>query len=164
MGLDFKNIDFERRVLKVRKQRQNVRGKGLTVVDLKTKASKRDLPIPDLLFEILVEERKLAESEGREAVCVWSDGRPYSPQNGSVFFKEFVTKAGYDGEDGKPIPTHHCLRASFLTWLANNSHDGAGVRPSILMRVAGHSKIDTTMRHYVRASDDDLRSALGVVG
>jgi len=35
-----------------------------------------------------------------------------------------------------------------------------GVKPSVLMALAGHSSIEVTMRYYVRALDDDLRKAV----
>lgn len=68
--------------------------------------------------------------------------------------------ASLDGANGKPVPTSHDLRSSFLTWLANYANNGLGVKPHVLMRIAGHSDLAVTMKYYVGVTDEDLASAV----
>ena len=100
-----------------------------------------------------------ASSQKNTRLCL-RNGISYSAQNGSVLLKEFVIAAGFDGSDGKPIPTHHDFRSSFLTLLANSHNGGQGIKPHVLMLIAGHSKLQTTMQYYIRATDDDVRAAM----
>jgi integrase len=44
--------------------------------------------------------------------------------------------------------------------MANEANGGLGLKPHALMYLLGHSDISTTMRHYVRSSDEDLRKAM----
>ncbi len=162
-GLEWRHVDLENGVVRVRQQHQNVRGKGLTLRPPKTKAGKRDIPIPPSLKPVLCAAREEAQEKGVKWVCHNRDGKPYSSQNGSLPFKAVAIDAGLDGSDGKPVPTHHDLRSTFLTWLANFADGGRGVKPHVLMRIAGHSKIETTLRYYIRATDDDLRLAMASV-
>lgn len=65
--------------------------------------------------------------------------------------------------NGKHQPvdcTHHDLRSTFLTFLANHADGGRGVRPAVLRAIAGHGKIDTTYRYYIRTNETDLQHAM----
>jgi len=159
LGLEWKHVDLEKRVIRIRQQLQGVVGKGLMVVPPKSLAGKRDLPISEDLIGYFRDSKPVAISGKSTRLCL-RNGTSYSAQNGSVLVKDFVLAAGFDGSDGKPIPTHHDFRSSFLTFLANDSNEGRGVKPHVLMRIAGHSKLQTTMQYYVRATDDDIRSAM----
>jgi integrase len=159
LGLEWKHVDIGNRVIRVRQQLQSVKGMGLLVVPPKTKAGSRDIPIPSALVPTF----EVAKQRGKASKLKWvchRNGTSYSAQNGSVMLKEFVVAAGFNGEDEKPIPTHHDFRSSFLTFLANSTNGGQGVKPHVLMRIAGHSKLQTTMQYYIRATDDDVRAAM----
>lgn len=160
LGLEWKHVDLEKRVIRIRQQLQSVKGKGLKIVPPKTKAGKRDLPISDKLLDAFRRGWEEARRTGTRWVC-HRNGTQYSVQNGSVIIKDFVVANGFNGSDGKPIPTHHDFRSSYLTYLANSANEGQGVKPHVLMRIAGHSKLQTTMAYYIRATDDDLRLAMG---
>ena len=43
-----------------------------------------------------------------------------------------------------------------MTWLAH-----ADVHPSKVMKLAGHSNIDTTLNYYTHEADDELANAMG---
>lgn len=159
LGLEWKHVDIENRVIRIRQQLQSVVGKGLMVVRPKSLAGNRDLPIPEDLIGVFRAAMPQDYSQKSTRLCL-RNGVSYSAQNGSVLIKEFVIAAGFDGSDGKPVPTHHDFRSSFLTLLANSSNGGQGVKPQVLMKIAGHSKLQTTMQYYIRATDDDIRSAM----
>ena len=66
----------------------------------------------------------------------------------------------FNGQKSMPVATHHDCRSTLLCDLAYHADDGRGIRPAVLKSIAGHSKIDTTMRYYVRASQEDVMSAM----
>jgi len=161
-GLEWKHVDFDQKVVRIRQQHQNVRGKGLTLRPPKTKAGRRDVPIPASQMAAMLAARDEAASKGIKWVC-HRNGTPYSSQNGSVYFKEVALLAGFAEADGKTVPTHHDLRSTFLTYLANHADGGKGIKPHILMRIAGHSKLETTLKFYIRATDDDVHHAMSCI-
>ena len=162
-GLKWQDLDFEKETLKVRRQCLRVFGKGKQLTTLKTPNSKRDLPFPPGILSILQEQRAKAHELGWEHVCPNSIGKPMTPQEGTVKFKRIAKLAGINGKEGLPDATHHDLRSTLLSYLANKANDGRGVRPSVLMRIAGHGKIDTTWRYYIRAAEEDIRDAMAFV-
>jgi integrase len=162
LGLEWRHCDLDEDIIRVRQQHQNVNGKGLTLRPPKTKAGKRDLSIPPSLKAMLIEARARDQAAGIKWVC-HREGTPFSSQNGSTYFKAVAIKAGLDGSDEKSVPTHHDCRSTFLTFLANHANDGRGVKPHVLMKIAGHSKMETTMKYYIRASDADIKAAMSSI-
>ena len=149
-------------------------GKGLQIRPPKTKAGYRTLNISDALYEFLRASKKRAEANGVEWVCPNRDGGLYDPRNAGRHFTMAANKAVVgekpdgspiliNGQKGKPDVTHHDCRSTLLSYLANYANDGVGVRPAMLKGIAGHSKIDTTMRYYVRATDEDVLTAMKAI-
>ncbi|MBS1717653.1 MAG: site-specific integrase [Armatimonadetes bacterium] len=157
LGLRWIDIDLEAGVLRVQQQAQYVIGKGVQITAPKSKKGYRSLPIPPGLVQSLSEAKKGANSL---YVCT-RNGKLIGAKKSSHYFKDVALAAGFDEESG--IPTHHDCRSTFLTHLANNANGGQGVKPHVLMAIAGHSSLATTMRYYLRASDDDLRAAMQCV-
>jgi integrase len=118
------------------------------------------MPIPKDLIEELEHAKADAESSGSEWVCVDNNGMPLHPKHVSRLIKNAVTKAGFDGSDGSEVPTSHDFRSSYLSWLANHANNGLGVKPHVLMALAGHTDIDMAMRYYVKAEGTDLAAAV----
>ena len=75
-------------------------------------------------------------------------GSPLDPSDVSRGFQEFLTRKGL------PKVRFHDLRRSALSIMASQE-----VLPHDLMRIAGHSKIATTMEIYVDSKDDALDAA-----
>lgn len=159
MGLKWSDVDLKAKVVRVRRQAQCVTGCPRLISAPKSAAGVRDLPIATDLLVGLAKAKRRAEELGHEWVCM-DAGRPLHPTHVARVVKEAVVAAGFDGTDGKPVPTSHDLRSSFLTWLANHANKGLGVKPHVLMRIAGHSDLAVTMKYYVGVSDDDLASAV----
>lgn len=158
LGLRWSDIDLKAREIRIAQQAQYVKGKGVKVTSPKTKQGNRALPIPDSVLPTLAQAKSDATSI---YVCV-RKGELISAKKGSKYFRDVAIAAGFKDETG--VPTHHDLRSTFLTHLANSANKGAGVKPHVLMAIAGHSSITTTMKYYVRASDGDLRAAMACVG
>lgn len=148
LGLEWKHVDLEEQVVRVRQQLQWVRGRGNILVPPKSKASVRTVPLPPSLLEELREARLKATTS---YVC--TRGTELFPsKRHHVHFDSVVRAARL----AVPRPTFHNLRGTYLTYMANVK----GVKPSVLMALAGHSSIEVTMRYYVRALDEDLRKAV----
>ena len=157
LGLKWSDVDVLAREIRVRQQSQYVKGKGNTFTDPKSRQGARTLPIPDGLLSVLAAAKSSSDSI---FVCL-KNGRLISSKKASSLFREVALAAGFAKETG--IPTHHDLRSTFLTRLANHANGGIGVKPHVLMAIAGHSNIQTTMKYYIRASTDDLRRAMACV-
>lgn len=157
LGVRWSDIDLDAKELHVTQQAQYVKGEGIQLVDPKTKQGTRSIPIPDPLVSVLTEAK---ENSPSSYVCT-KNGHMISAKKASKYFRAVADAAEFKEAEG--IPTHHDLRSTFLTHLANNANDGAGVKPHVLMAIAGHSSIATTMKYYVRASDADLRAAMACV-
>lgn len=145
-GLKWQNVDLEKMVLRVSHQRQWTRG-GMVLIKTKSKRS-RNIPIPPSVAPLLAEAKARAEAEGVDWVCV-KNGMPFEHKKASEYMRAIVEKAGLDD----PQPTHHSLRGSYLTYLANE----LGAKPHDLMRLAGHSDVNTTLKYYVASNDEQLQ-------
>lgn len=160
MGLTWDNVDLEAKVIRIRQQAQYLRGTPRHICSPKSAAGVRDVPIPsDLLTEMNL-AKTAANALGQAFVCLDEHGVPQHPKHVTRVIKDAVTKAGFDGADKKPVPTSHDFRSSYLTWLANHANGGAGVKPHVLMTIAGHSDIDMAMKYYVKADSEDLAAAV----
>lgn len=160
IGLTWNAVDLDKKILRVFQQAQYVKGNARYITDPKSAAGVRDIPIPSKLMRDLRAAKTKAEEAGIEWVCVDENGKPHHPKHVSRYIKSAVIAAGFDGSDGKDVPTAHDFRSSCLTWLANHANGGAGMKPHELSAIAGHSDWETTMSYYIRASSDDVRSAM----
>lgn len=160
MGLTWANVDLAAKVIRIRQQAQYLKGTARHIAPPKSAAGIRDLPIPTELLSELNTAKKAAEAAGQEWVCIDEKGTPLHPKHVTRVIKDAVTRAGFDGKDGSEVPTSHDFRSSYLTWLANHANNGAGVKPHVLMAIAGHSDIDMAMKFYVRADAEDLATAV----
>lgn len=158
LGLRWADVDLKAREIRITQQAQYVKGKGIKLTDPKSKQGFRAIPIPDAVLPVLIAAKKQADSL---YVCT-KDGKMISAKRAPKYFKAVAVAAGFTDEAGG-VPTHHDLRSTFLTHLANHANEGLGVKPHVLMAIAGHSNIATTMKYYVRASDGDLRAAMACV-
>ncbi len=157
LGLRWSDVDLKEKEIRISQQAQYVKGKGIQMTAPKTKQGTRTLPIPDAILPALSK----AKAEATSIYVCTRDGKTISAKKGSKYFQTVAQAAKFKEETG--IPTHHDLRSTFLTHLANNANDGVGVKPHVLMAIAGHSSIATTMKYYVRASDSDLRAAMACI-
>lgn len=132
--------DFEANVLHI--QRRIYDGK---VGDLKTKASKRSLPIPASLLTRL----ELLRSKSPWVFCS-RDGTPLSPGNA---LKRHVQPAA--SKLGIVLGGFHDLRHSHATELMR-----AGVSPKVVSNILGHSNISVTLGTYSHPGTSDYAQPL----
>lgn len=156
LGLKYSDIDFDKHTLKVVRQlgrrpgtkKEDCAPKTFTKQEIhpKTPSSVRELPIPDLVYEAILEERKRYEVnrsrrknsfQDLDYVCCSSYGRPRC----STFHQERYKKLLK--ECGLPDIRWHDLRATYCTMLLKNNFSPKAV--SILM---GHAKEIVTVDVY----------------
>lgn len=159
-GLKYSDIDYIHRKLYLDRQlgkkkgvkKEDVPAKTLTKqeIPLKSKSSYRKLDIPDLVFETILEERKLYEQrrnrrkndknnpfQDLDYICCSTYGRPRS--RGFIFnpFKELKEKLNV------PDLPFHKLRTTYTTILAKNNFSMKAIS-----QMLGHSSEMITFENY----------------
>lgn len=163
LGLQWEDVDFEGRRLRVRTQLQRRRGEGLVLVELKSDASRRDLPLGKACIEALHAHRERQEDE-RAAADGWADapaGLVFTTGTGRGIGKEYVNSRLFHRiRDRASVPEHpfKTFRATVPTMLAE-----AGVSPKVVQEYLGHADIATTLKFYTAVSDESKAQAAEVV-
>lgn len=130
------------------------------VKEPKTKAGKRDIPIPEALADILRNEKiryttnKLrlgAEFKDKGYVISKENGEPYRPDGVSIHYERFMYKV--EKEHRIPYKSLHKLRHSYATLLI----DG-GANPKVVQKNLGHEDVTMTLGTYAHAYADRQRS------
>ena len=146
LGLQWPDIDLERRQLRVSKTLQRVAGHGQVLAETKTRRSRRSIVLPVTTAEALRDHRTLQAQLRRAAGSEWyggnfvftsSTGRPLDHRNVQRAFKRILRKARL------PKMRFHDLRHSCASLLL-----AEGVSPRVVMETLGHSRIAVTMDTY----------------
>ncbi len=156
LGVKYSDIDYINRTLKVQRQLGVVpntqkadfeKGTYTTQeIPLKTKSSYRTIPIPDYVFEAILEQKKIYEKnrderkekfQDLEYICCSSSGKPYSNNFHTLYFKKLLK------DTGLPNIRWHDLRSSFCTILLKNNYS-----PKAVSKLLGHSKEIITVDVY----------------
>ena len=155
LGLRWKDIDFDDRMLRVDMAQIVVKGK-IQLAPPKTKMSRRDLPLPASLIPVLRAHKLHQAEEQLRAGGRWqahglvfcaSNGAPHQPRNVVRDFKLFLGRAGL------PNIRFHDLRHSCGSLLT-----GKKVPLAVIMAIMGHTNIATTQR-YAHVFDEAKREA-----
>lgn len=160
IALKYSDIDYINRTLQVQRQlgkipmskkedfvpgtytKQEVR--------VKTESSERMIPIPDRLFEAIIEERQRYEKNRSRRmndktnpffdgnyICCSSYGKPRSKDFHWVYFKKLLK------DNGLPDVRFHDLRSSYCTILLKNNFN-----PKAVSKLMGHAKEIITIDVY----------------
>lgn len=173
MGLEWNDIDFENRVIHIRRTSQYVQKMGIITKSPKNETSIRTIKLSEIMFRVLREyklywdtlrtdmldrwkpfiEIKLADGNFRtvrnERLFIKDDSTPMNPDSITDWTRKFVEK------NHLPYFTPHSLRHTHATLLIA---EGVSI-PAVSHRL-GHSSIATTTRIYVHAiqSADEIAS------
>lgn len=154
LGIRWGDIDAEQRELRIRQQVQRAGGK-VQVLPLKTKRSRRTLPLTTEVEDALERRKQRQEEERAFAGDRWEEsGLVFTSTTGTALdpgtfytrYQDILEEAGLEGH------TFHDLRHSAATLLARR-----GVPPRVAMEILGHSNIATTMNIYTHIMGDTLR-------
>ena len=147
-GLKYSDVDYIHRTLRVERQlgkkpnskAEDCAPKMLTKQEIKTKtpAGVRELPIPDYVFEAILEERKTYEKNRRRRpkefrdwnyICCSTYGNPRSKGFHQKYYKDLLKSLDL------PDIHFHQLRNTYATILLKNSFNSKGVS-----HLLGHAK------------------------
>lgn len=150
-SLRWEDIDVENGLLYVKRTVQRIAaedGSAKTVLwedAPKSQASKREIPLPDVILAIF---REL----GRDGKYVVSGGRPTEPRTFYNNFQRLLQEAGL------PKARPHILRHTFATNSVN-----AGVDVKSLSEILGHSDVSVTLNRYVHPTMETKREHMNKV-
>ena len=155
-GVKYSDVDYINRTLRVQRQLGTKLGTKKEdfppeayrkqEVRLKTPSSYRTLPIPDYVFEAILEQRKIYERNRSRRpnsfqdfgyICCSSYGRPRSKEFHWAHYKKLLK------ENGLPDIRWLDLRSTFCTLLLKNNFN-----PKAVSKLMGHAKELITMDVY----------------
>ena len=155
-GVKYSDVDYINRTLRVQRQlgkkintkKEDFAPKTYTKqeVRLKTPSSYRDIPIPDYVFEAILEQRKIYERnrsrrksqfQDDDYICCSSYGRSRSKDFHFKYYKQLLV------ENDLPEIRWHDLRSTFCTLLLKNDFN-----PKAVSKLMGHAKEIITMDVY----------------
>jgi integrase len=153
VGMTWDAVDLDANTIYIGKQLQRIPGAGLKLLEPKTSAGFRLLPIPPFLTERLRQLRTEQDASGigagpRGLVFVSAKGKPISPDVFNKQFRALVTSAGL-----WPL-TPHELRHSVSTILI-----ALGVPAAVVAQYLGHADATVSLRWYTHAVPEALRDA-----
>lgn len=155
-GVKYSDVDYINRMLTVQRQlgkkintkKDDFAPKTYTKqeVRLKTESSYRTLPIPDYVFEAILEERKVYERNRNRRSTIFDDsgyiccsvtGKPRSKDFHWKHYKKLLE------DNNLPNIRWHDLRSTFCTILLKNDFN-----PKAVSKLMGHAKELITMDVY----------------
>lgn len=146
LGLQWQDIDLERREVRITKSLRRIAGRGQVLSETKTRRSRRSLVLPVTTVEALRAHRVEQREWRRAAGSSWSElgfvfttatGRPLDQRNVLRMFKRVLRKAKL------ARMRFHDLRHSCASLLLAQHTD-----PRVIMETLGHSNISVTMNMY----------------
>ena len=160
IGVKYSDIDYINRTLHVERQlgkvpmskKEDYKPKTYTKqeIDVKTESSNRVIPIPDILFEAILEEKQKYEKNRKRRindknnpffdgnyVCCSTYGKPRSKDFHWKYFKQLLQ------ENDLPDIRWHDLRATYCTILLKNDFN-----PKAVSKLMGHAKEIITIDVY----------------
>ena len=141
LGLDMEDFDLSSGILSVRRNYTRWYD-GAAIHDLKTKESKRDIPVPDFIG------RRLRQLKLTPGAFVTYQGHRSHPSTASKHFAKFREEYGLKGL------TIASMRHSFATAALHSGVDVKNVQAWL-----GHTDAATTLRNYCHSSIDELKKA-----
>lgn len=154
LGLRWTDVDFEKKIIRVRRNAVLLRS-GTTISDeLKTNAGRRDVPLTAALEAHLAAEKERSHSQ---YILAMQNHQPLTQSSYKSMWRLI------ERELPEKRVTAHILRHTYITRLFE-----AGLDIKEIQYLAGHSSVDMTLRvytHYDRASReqktiDKVRAAL----
>lgn len=141
-ALQWKDIDFEKRILTVRKTIQRIQCKDgekrtkLIITDPKSDSSKRKIPIPDCIMSFLHQFKGNPDD-----YLLSSFEKPIEPRTMQYRFSRILKNAKL------PSVHFHALRHIFASTCVKLGFD-----IKTLSEILGHSSVEVTLNRYVHSS------------
>lgn len=158
LGLYWSDIDFESSTIDFKRALViNNLAKTVEIGELKTKNSRRKLPMPDLLRVELLKVKQAKEQAARVAgqhvvlspfVFTTIQGKPFRPDSISQAFKRAAVDVGL------PDMRLHDLRHTAITYMLE-----AGENPKTVSEFVGHATANFTLNQYAHVLDPSKKKA-----
>lgn len=143
--LDDGDIDFAAGTMRIARASQRIKGQGIQIVPLKSKASYRMIPIQP------IEPVRLAlESIPTRTGFVFGTHVPMDPRRDYQQWRDLLEEADV------PRRPLHAARATTASLLSE-----AGVPDKVIAEILGHSQVIITQRHYISGDESVHRNAFG---
>lgn len=156
VGLSLDDIDTEENVIHVRRQVLALRGQSLTLGPVKTKSSEREIPVPESVIRVLLEQVAEHGAGPENVIFSTSLGTLVAP---SVLRASFDLALGRAKLPAGTVP--HDLRHTFASTLLD-----AGCSIKELQARLGHATATETLNTYAHVmpdTEDRARAAIDVV-
>jgi integrase len=157
LGLQWKDIDLDRREARITKALKRYKGQGLVLAETKSRRGRRSVMLPVITAEALREHRKYQGQLRRAAGSEWQDtdfvftasaGQPLDQRNVSRKFHRVLRQARL------PRMRFHDLRHCCASLLLAQHVD-----PRVIMEILGHSRISVTMDMYAHVMPALIKEA-----
>jgi integrase len=162
LALKWGRVDLDRNIIEVHESLEHTMAHGIRFKSPKSKASRRNITLPDILIDVLRDYRK-AQLELRMKLGIGKlqdgdllfsnlEGGPLSPAAISTAWGEYAARIGM------PEVTFHALRHTHASQLID-----AGVDVVTISKRLGHAKPDITLRVYAHLfRKDDSKAAAAI--
>lgn len=161
LGLTWTAVDLDGGRLAVRQALSWVDGRAV-IQPPKTRASRRVIPLPDVVVLALREHQKRQDAERAEAGETWEEtGFVFSTRRGRPMSPYTLVKYWHDVRASAGLGTlrFHDLRHTAVSLLL-----ALGVPPHVVREIAGHSDIKVTMMVYAHGNLTEKAAALTQLG
>ena len=161
-GLRWIDINFHNRIVSIEKNCGDTFN-GLALTELKTKRSRRKLPLSPILYDTLTEHKSYLDAQARVLGSLWQDSGVVCPNvTGGLMDKATPNKAIkriINARKELPRGLHaHSMRHSFVSLLISNGLDVVNVAA-----LAGDT-IEIISKHYAHSFSERRAAAMDVVG
>jgi len=161
LGLRWMDVDMDNGNIQVRRQLKVIDGTP-QLVELKTKSSRRTVPLAPPVLRLLRTHRKAQIAQRLEHGVPWSEsGFVFAYQDGRPISDSSLRNHWFTIRKAASLPDcvrFHDLRHGALTIMA-----ARGTAPRTLMGIAGHSQIATTMQVYAHLDTESVRAATSLM-
>lgn len=150
LALRWQDVNLEEGVIFVRTALQRVSGQGLVHVELKSAASRRVVPLPNVVrARLQVEWAAHVNAGGDLSGYVWGGDKPTDPKRDWTAWRDLLIAAGV------PHVRLHAARNTTASLLLD-----AGADPKIVQEILGHSTVQITQDVYQRGTTELHRRAM----
>ena len=140
LGLRWEDIDFDKKVIHIKRNNTQITGKGAHIGTPKTENGNRDIPFGDHFLKLIEPFRSTGYLFGGE--------QPFQSWDYDKLMRRLKKRVNLYGA------TAHVLRHTFFTMMA-----GENVDLKTMQTIAGHSSFKTTMDIYVKPRTDKITAA-----
>lgn len=165
-GLEWHQLDWESKTLRVGQQVQMIAGELMIIDDAKSSAGDRVIPVPDYLLEILrahridqltrLGDREMWSPDGSPRSWIFTQrnrpGVPITHDSDKTNWANILRRAGLDHV--KPYVTRHTAASVLI------AH---GVDAVTVAEILGHTDANFTIKTYVHSIDERKRLAAQVL-